>query len=1163
MKHKSVIHVLQLIREKTGIEFFYNIEELKNLPPVSLAVSEETVDNILRLLLKDCPLHIEKSNGFISIIPNRNSAPSLPATTEVTGLVTDTAGAPLSQANIIEQGTVNGVQSDNNGRFRISVKHAAVLQFSYLGMRSVSVTITNQPSLHVKMQPLLYAINEVTANGYVDVKKRYSAASIASLRANGIDRPDLQTIDQMLEGKIAGLNINMNSTAYGAAPKIRLRGTATLLGNREPIWVIDGIVADPPVKLNPETINSLDQINLMSSAVIGLNPKDIERIDVLKDATSTALYGVNGGNGVIVITTRKGAHNSAPRMTFSQMANITFRPTYKHLDMMDGAQRTALSKYLIDRKLLPAYSIPQGFDKDYLSFKSGNMSADEFNKLEQTYQSMNTDWFNILFNNGVSQRYNVSVNGGRDKTAYYLSLGHANQQGPAIFTSGKQYSGMLAIDQRITPNFQAGIKISGSKNQATYPYQTDPYQYAYHTARNIPLSRDGQRFYYTPYIILYLASPNIYQQDSIFGKFNILSEMENSRTLMTVNACNVRINTDWTFLRFFRLSGLYGIGSSDTDESSYAGESTYSIASRYRFGLTTGTPYIGAMKDYIILPEGGEYQQTYTRKKNYSIRHSLEYNLDKGHHFLQLVAGNELRGINYNISSSFILGYYPERGKIAYPPPADEYPAYNRYFQATGKYPHQEITKQYRLLSWYGMLVYSYKNRYTFNGSLRADNSNFLLQTGPSYTWSAAFKWDITSELWMPTRSSSNTLAFRLSYGYNNGLPEISPPRLTLTTPTQNINQQEPQSTLNAYPKRTMGWEKIYIFNAALDFSFFNNRFTGVVESYRKQSNDLLAYIDVPEENGMLSFPLNNASLLNYGFETNLRWELVKHQNWQVDVGATISLGYSKILHTNFTDPGINGSARNYLNGNIVMSGTDPNTMYAFRFTGLNKSGAPTFRGLYSYDYSALPTSAQYFSTVFVPVGSRIPAVDGSFYTSIRYKNWCLSATFLVKLGYKQRLNNLYGTNSYVPNSAENSSNVLQQSWANPGDEQHTNIPVYAIGTQYLILNPLTLEPQPYTSAPAAQVPLYPVAILQSDIYNNSDIRTVSGGHVRLSSLSLQYTVLTGKNPKRIFKDMSCYLQGHDLLLIADKRFHGQDPELLPGVMPRRPSLTLGTNIKF
>jgi len=1175
VKHKPVINILALITEKTGATFFYNTEEIKKLPAVNLQVDNETVDNILQLLLKDQGLGIVHTNGIIAIVPTNNKDSSLPVN-EITGRISDANGNPLPQATIFEKGSSNCTRSDTAGIFHLSVPSHATLQVYYMGMQTKQVLVKNTAFLSISLQPALTSINEVVVNGYSKVKQKYSAASVTSIAASSLDRNDQLSVDNMLQSKVPGLAINMNSTNPGAAPKIRLRGTATLLGNREPLWVIDGIISNPPVKLDAANVNSLDDVNLMTSPVIGLNPKDIKQIDVLKDAAATALYGVNSGNGVILITTRNGMLHKTPEVIFSQMTNITFRPGYRKLNRMNASQKMGLSKEIIDKKLPFSNGIlPQGFERDYTGFLNGTISKEKLTELETGYGAMNTDWFDILFNNGVTQNYHLSVNGGGRKTAYYVSMGYASQKGPAIYTQARQYSGMVGFTYHPASGLQTGIKLSGARQAGTYPYQINPYQYAYNTSRSMPYTTGQQRMYYSASPFAPNWSLPDYEMDSSqVALSNIVSEMENSRINTLVNTYKAVIHADWTFLRSFKLHGLYGLGMSGSQNSSYAGEQTSYVAAKYRLGLAPGMPYSDAAKRNIILPAGGEYQETATRQQDYTIRHSIEYNFKAPFHYIQLLAGNELRQSKYDINKLFLLGYYPDSGKVTHAPDADQYPMYKTFFPYSGIQPAEEIINKYRQTSWYGMLVYSYKDRYTFNFNVRQDGANYFAQYGNKTwqrTWAAAIKWSILDEPRIKKNMrTDNLLAFRMSYGYNIGFPEIKSPKLSISRSFRNIISGDDQATVNSFSNPGLRWEKTYVFNAGIDFSFFNNRLYGTVEVYHKQSRDLLANIDLAEENGINSGMYNSAGMVNQGIEAGIQWQIIQQGNWRWDVGANLSFNKTRILQTNFTDPGIIGNQQQYLNGNIIKSGSDPNMMYAYKFTGLNKDGYPTFQGIYDKDYTLQPTVAEYYANVFVPVGNRIPLADGSFSTHIRYRSWNLTAIFRVKLGYKQRLVNLYGSGGFIPNPAENTSTAIEKRWKQPGDEKTTDIPRMGNQSGVYLVDPVTMSPIQYYRFDAAtmqyfsgMLPLYLMSTFPSEMYNNSDIRTVNGSHVSLSTLSLQHTIRFRKTGKQLYKDISCYTQVHDVLLLASKKLNGQDPELPAGTMPRRPSLTFGIDVNF
>lgn len=1171
VKRKPVISILEMITRQTGTRFFYNTEQLKSLPHSSLDVDSATVEEALEILLSGRGLHAADISGVIAIRPGR-SPTARQQLVELSGLVTDGSGTPLPGATIVETGTANGSGSGPDGRFRLRAAQGSTVSISYLGMQTQYLVVKDGPPLAVRMLPAYTLMNEIVVNGLSDLNRRYSAVAATYLNARDLDRTDQLTLDNMLQGQIPGLNVNINSTLPGAAPKMRLRGTTTLLNNREPIWVIDGIVTDPPIKLSALDINSLDNVNLLSSSIIGLNPKDIERIDVLKDAAATSLYGVNGGNGVIVITTRKGKTNMPLRISFSQMTDIQFRPSYRKLNMLSGADRVELSKTIIDSSyalLNPVF--PDAFEKAYSAYRNGNMSETAFLKQEQYYKSLNTDWFDLLFNNGVSQSYTVSATGGGPSTAMYVSGNYAGQKGPAIFTKMQRYAGMLRIDQQITRTLRAGLKLSGARNEGKYPYHTDPYSYARNTPRNLPFEKDDRRLYYNTSLGggLWSGISGYTPDTALIAPFNIITEMENSYRRTRVNTYSALAHIDWEGLRHFRFSGLYGLNSGQTREESYAGEPTYYMASKYRLDIAPQTTYNEALQPYIMAPYGGEYTENATRQQSYTARHSLQYGRLLGRHYLQLTAGNEVRQTKYRTDKMFLLGYFPDSGKTVRPPADNQYPGYNLFFKYNHVLPAETLNSTFRQLSWYGMLVYSFKSRYTLNLSFRQDGSNyFSAMNGSSMqqSWSAAAKWQLSDEPWLKV-PGDGLLAVRLSYGSNNGLPSGVNARLTTSNPVQDNVTGEMQSVITNFANADLRWEKIHTLNIGLDYSFFKSRLYGTIEGYRKLSRDLLANVNVERENGITSYTLNKASVVNYGIEASIHYLLLNNSRWNWNAGINFAFTRTRTRSTNYASPGETGSYNQYLDGNVIKTGTDPNTLYAYRFLGLDGEGRPRFKGIYDRDYSTRPSMAEYFDNVFVPTGVRLPGVDGAFFTRLGHGNWTFSGTFLVKLGYKQRLNKLYPEYSGIPASYENMSAGINNRWQKPGDEKHTNIPMLDFDRSMLLRelytgNPIQYDPSLLTVFDISNLPLYMFSTTLSNIYNNSDIRIVNAGHVRLATLSLQHTWKRGKRGMP-FRALSAGAQLHNVLLLYNKQLKGQDPELPAGTMPRRPSLTLIVDVTF
>ena len=244
----------------------------------------------------------------------------------VTGTVTDQNGEPAPGIAVMVKGTTNGTLTDDNGKFRLQVAtggvETPVLVFSCIGKLTQEIRCTKD-YYEVEMEDELAAlVGAIINTGYQRIDRRMSTSSVASISGEDVLQANATSLDNMLQGKIPGLTVLSSSSTPGAATKVRIRGTSTISGNREPLWVVDGVILDDPVSISTEMLNNLDNVNLIGNAISGLNPMDIEKIDVLKDASATAIYGVRAANGVIVVTTKRGKMG-APRVNYSGTLTVT------------------------------------------------------------------------------------------------------------------------------------------------------------------------------------------------------------------------------------------------------------------------------------------------------------------------------------------------------------------------------------------------------------------------------------------------------------------------------------------------------------------------------------------------------------------------------------------------------------------------------------------------------------------------------------------------------------------------------------------------------------------------------------------------------------------------------------------------------------------------
>lgn len=403
----SVKEIFAEIRRQTGYTVVYNNERLNQERRLSVNFENVGIEVVLEEVLRGTGLSYELMDDFIILRKIKQEAvDTLKARSFlVKGFVQDKSKLPLPGVAVQLKGTKIGVATDINGAFSIMVPDTlkSELIFSFIGMKTITLKCAARPKKGewvITMEDEVLEMDEVNvvSTGYGDVDRRGLTSAVTPLKMEDIMVPGLNSVDQMLEGRIPGIIFMQNSGQVGATPRVRIRGNSTVIGNQEPLWVVDGVVQSDPVNVDPAQLNDLDFVNLLGNAISGLNPEDIERIDVLKDAAATAIYGTRAANGVIVITTKKGKVGP-PSVTYSFTGTFSRRPYYtdKTVNMMNSKERVEVSRELFERQIgFENVSVFVGYEKAVLDYNAGRISFEEFQRLTDYYETINTDWFDIL-----------------------------------------------------------------------------------------------------------------------------------------------------------------------------------------------------------------------------------------------------------------------------------------------------------------------------------------------------------------------------------------------------------------------------------------------------------------------------------------------------------------------------------------------------------------------------------------------------------------------------------------------------------------------------------------------------------------------------------------------------------------------------------------------
>lgn len=1064
---------------------------------------------------------------------------------KVTGKVTDTQKAPLPGVSIRIEGTTQGTTTNTNGEYSLILVGGKThtLKATFLGMipHTLKVTVGKEdtkrlPTIVLKEDDK--ALDEVVVTGYQIMKRRESASAIASVKAEDVVVPSAMNIDQMLQGKIPGVMVMSQSGEPSSTPTIRIRGNSTINGNKAPVWVVDGVIMSDAVPFTASDINSPDATYLIGNGISGLSPQDIESIDVLKDASATAIYGVKAANGVIVITTKKGK-SSRPLVTYDGSFNINTRPTYNDFDMMNSQERIQLSKEIYDARLqYPRTPMSESFEGALQQLISKKISQEEFGQLVRKYETMNTNWFKELFRTTVSQNHSLSVNGGTDKVRYYTSVSYNNTPGIAKTSESERFTALSKVWVKINKIFDADAKITISHQDNDGYNGVSPFTYAYNTSRAFsPYDDEGNYYYYRKY----KTTPVSY---------NVLNELNETGKSNVTNSLGGLFNLNAHIFKGLTYTGTVSYNWSDNRMKTWATDHSYSVANirGYDYGY-----YKSSDSQYktSVLPVGGTYSTDNTSRRSYMVRNTLSYVERFNQHDVNLFAGIEIRSDKYEGISTLSYGWDPTYGQSIAPIYTDRYLSRVK----SGSFNPTITEKITQVASYIGSASYTYGNRYVLNANIRSDGSN-KFGSNPKYrwlpTWSVAGKWILSNEKFMQDVSFVNHASFRGSYGVQGNIYDDATPNLIVRMDGINSTTGLQEGSIYRLPNPDLRWEKTKSYNIGADFRLFSDRLTLTLDYYHKKTSDLITDMKVSPVSGRTYLYMNAGEAFNKGFEGSVSVDILRQKDIDWNFSFNFSHNTNEIVYAydaNLTDSEM---YQNMLSGNVATVGQPLGTIYSFKFAGLDsENGYPLFyttdgRKVYQGDYQLME---------LVPSGSIYPDVSGGFNTRFTFKkNLTVSLGFSYQWGGVKRLPSIYqdATSAFDPSS--NVPRDFINRWKQPGDEAWTNMPALYDAT-------ITDE------FPDEKVAYYDegrtVDVDMSTMYDYSDIRVAKSDFLKLSNVMVSYRLPSKWLKKINVSEFTIRLQASNLKTWAAKEWKGLDPETAYANMPIMPSYSLGASISF
>lgn len=1164
LKNASMDEFIAVMGKQTGKEFFYNSDLLEKPVQLNVNANNEEFTAVLERVLPTAKLTYEIINDVVVI----KRLPQVPQTVEkkvVRGTVEDENGDPVPGATIMVLGTSVGTAANGAGLFLLEVPATVKsVMVSAVGMESQKITLEEgKEEYKVVLKTANTELEEVNvvSTGYQDIDRRRLTSAVTTLKMDDIKVDGLSTIDKMLEGHVPGMIFMQNSGQVGAAPKVRIRGTSTIIGNQEPLWVLDGIILQDPVNVDPASLNDLDFVNLLGNAISGLNPDDIEQIDVLKDAAATAIYGTRAANGVIVITTKKG-HAGPPTVTYSLSGTINRRPHYgeRSIYLMNSQERVAVSRELFERGMqFSGVSNWVGYEAAYMDYKAGRIDFEEFNRLSRYYETVNTDWFDILTDNSFSNKHTLSISGGSKDVRYRVSIGYNDEQGVIKKEQNRTYTGSIKINGDFKKiSFEFNMQGNNGKRRYT-PSNVNAISYAYTTSRTIPAyNPDGTRWFYLKGgVRTATGSPG--------HPFNIEHEMETTYQEVDSYGLTFTGRLKYKILPYLNVEGTLSYSLSNTNN-----ETTYEEDSYYITKIR---------EDEKKCPLGGELNTDNTRMRSYTARLQANFNKTfKAKHAVTIALGGELSSTSYDQLTMVQRGYYPDRGKSfaditgsdLYQP---EYSAYRDWLAQNTPTVTENLTN---LVSAYFSANYTYDNRYTINFNTRMDGSNkFGSRSNEKLLpiWSVSGRWDIRQDFW-PQSEKVNSLALKLSYGHQGNMLDNQTSRAIIRKGDYNRQWGDFTSTVSNFANPDLKWETTHSYNAELTFSFFDDKIGGTVGYYYKKTTDAFLNKQVSTVNGIGQYTVNQGIVTNQGVEVSLQFKPIDQKVdasgkrgfvWRFDpqIGQAINQLVTRAINNKNQILDDKVTYSDYLSGNIQLSGKPMGTFYSYRFKGLDPTdGHPLFYNTeeeMKERFQQAQSIEEVIDLTMVESGTRVPVLQGGFSNYFGYRQFGLSFNFAYSLGNKIRLLKLCSGNAINPYPEQNVRREYLDRWRAPGDENYTNIP--SLVASDFIRN------SPWWSGSSTGL-LYPFAGSSIyDMYDNSDIRVVKGNYLKLQSISFRYNVHDEICKKLHIKSAYLSLTGTNLFTICSKALKGQDPTQSGASnninLTIRPNYSLSLNVTF
>lgn len=1017
-------------------------------------------------------------------------------TMRVSGVVTSKEdNAPLPGVTVMIKGTFQGASTDAEGAYTITLPKGGTLEFSSLGYKSTERAVTPSTSrIDVQLETDAMMLEEVVAIGYGTMRKSDLTGAIASVSAAELQKTPAAGLDQALQGRAAGVTVNANSGQPGASAEVRIRGIGTV-NDSSPIYVVDGVITN--------------DINF-------LNPNDIESTEILKDASSTAIYGSRGANGVIIVTTKRGNRDSKVNVDFNAYVGIQNR--WRKLDLMKSQEFAATIVHMGNVASEIKLYEEQGFSRWLSAYRLSKSPYYPVVKSDQNpdgfdYSAVETDWQDEVFrSNAVIQNYHVGVSGGNDKNSYALSASYFSQDGTIIGSNFKRLTLRANTTYTITKWLKVGENISFANSEGRNAMNNNSSPGASILSAALAMAPwDPVRY---PQGAVNIDGKDLGGQIAASSNFrnvtNPYSMVENSHPLDKTER--------WLGNVYLELMPVKGL----TFRSEVSMDLSHTMSRLFKDAYQY-SDYDKADKNYI--------SRSLNRAQTMRYENTLNYSAVWGKHSFSALVGQTTEEYNY-----YSIG--GAGASIANPSPNNWYLS-----QATeDRTESSDNAARTRMFSLLGRLHYSYDNRYLITVNFRADASSKFPENLWGYFPSTALAWRISEERWLRDSNVLDNLKLRLGWGQigNDKIGSNSFTQVMFNSGPWFVDYPfGPEGTLNpgatvlTYVNTGGKWETTEQWNLGVDFGLWNGKLTGTVDLFQRDTKDMLLSVKAPAHVGnRYDATANVGTVRNRGLEITLG-----HTNRVGQVTYSVN-GNVSFIRNRLT--ALNGGERVYGDKSICDVGLPLWTLWGYEYEGIYQSDEEVL----AHQYTLTPTTVtehagdarfkdQNGDGVIddkdqVNLGNPFPWLTYGVNLSLEWKGIDVALFF----------QGVYGNEIY---------NAVRMRTESKGTEATLSTRMRDV---WSASNPGGSIPNPYGS---------------SRNYETSSRFVEDGSYLRLKNLTVGYTLPERWTKKMHMNRWRFYVAVSNLFTVTD--YTGYDPEVGGGVdygnYPQSRTFMFGTNINF